>query len=60
MTVLVVAAAIYPIKQQSELTHLALFTDNTCIYATENRECLAICKLQCGCPVVCELEHKDQ
>jgi hypothetical protein len=33
-------------------THLALFMDNTCIYATEKHECLVFNKLQHGLTAV--------
>jgi hypothetical protein len=32
--------------------HLALFADDTCIYATENHECCVFNKLQCGLTAV--------
>jgi hypothetical protein len=33
-------------------SHLALFTDNTCIYGTEKHERRVLCKLQCGLTAV--------
>jgi hypothetical protein len=33
-------------------THLALFTDDTCIYATEKHERPVLCKLQRGLTAV--------